>query len=134
MTIRTTAGDLRGCIGTILPTEETIAQEIIVNAISAATRDRRFPPVSKPELSCLTYGVDILMPPETVSGPEQLDPALYGVIVETLDGGRRGLLLPRIAGIETVEQQWRAIHQKAGIPLGTPVLVQRFTVDRFGKD
>lgn len=134
VTIRTTAGDLRGCVGTIRPVEETIAQEIIENAISAATRDPRFPPVSRSELSRLTYGVDILLPPEPVSGPEQLDPTLYGVIIETRDGGRRGLLLPRIDGIETVEQQWRAVHQKAGIPLGAPVRVQRFTVNRYGKD
>ncbi len=134
VTIRTTDGDLRGCVGTILPVEETIAREIIENAISAATRDPRFPPVSRPELSRLTYGVDILLPPEPVTGPEQLDPALYGVIVETLDRSRRGLLLPRIDGIETVEQQWRAVHQKAGIPLGAPVRAQRFTVNRYGKD
>jgi AMMECR1 domain-containing protein len=69
-----------------------------------------------------------------VSGPDDLDPARYGVIIETLDKGRRGLLLPRIEGIDSAEQQWIAVHAKAGIKPGTPVRVERFTVTRFGKD
>jgi AmmeMemoRadiSam system protein A len=134
VTLRTSDGQLRGCIGTIAPSQENIAEEIIVNAISAATRDPRFPPVALEELPDLRYGVDVLSPPEPARGPEDLDPWVYGVIVEALDGGRRGLLLPRIEGIDTVEQQWRAVHQKAGIRLGDPVTVERFTVTRFGKD
>lgn len=134
VTLRTTGGDLRGCIGTIEPVGETIAEEIIRNAISAATRDPRFPPVSPGELASLTYGVDVLSPPEPASGPQDLDPSVFGLIIETLDGRRRGLLLPRIEGIATVEQQWRAVHHKAGVNLGTPVRVERFTVTRFGKD
>ncbi|HKG21072.1 MAG TPA: AmmeMemoRadiSam system protein A [Blastocatellia bacterium] len=134
VTIRTTGGALRGCIGTVSPSRDTIAEEIIQNAISAATRDPRFPPVAPGELSDLTYGVDVLMPPERVSGIEDLDPARYGVIVESLGGRGRGLLLPRIDGIDTPGQQWRAVHQKAGINLGDPVRVERFMVTRFGKD
>ena len=134
VTLRTTDGLLRGCIGTIMPTRETVAEEIIQNAISAATRDPRFAPVAVKELPNLTYGVDVLSPPEAASGPEDLDPSEYGVVIETLDGSRRGLLLPRIEGIETVDEQWRAVHQKAGVALGTPVRVERFRVTRFGKD
>jgi AmmeMemoRadiSam system protein A len=134
VTLRTVGGSLRGCIGTIEPVCEAVAEEIIGNAISAATRDPRFPPVTAGELSDLIYGVDVLSRPEPARGPEDLDPSRYGVIIETLDGGRRGLLLPRIEGIESAEQQWLAVHMKAGIKPGARVRVERFTVTRFGKD
>jgi AmmeMemoRadiSam system protein A len=134
VTLRTTGGELRGCIGTIAPATPAVASEIVENAIGAATRDPRFPPVTRDELSDLTYGVDVLSPPEAVGGVEDLDPARYGVIVETLDGRRRGLLLPRIAGIDSAKAQWQAVHLKAGIRPGRPVRVERFTVTRFGKD
>src|SRR6185436_11595980 len=100
----------------------------------SATRDPRFPRVTVEELPDLTYGVDVLSEPETASGPDDLEPGRFGVIIETLDAKRRALLLPGIQGIDTVEQQWRAVHQKAGIRLGEAVRVERFTVMRFGKD
>ncbi|MEK6304011.1 MAG: AmmeMemoRadiSam system protein A [Acidobacteriota bacterium] len=134
VTLRTPDGQLRGCIGTIEPARETVAQEVIQNAISAATRDPRFPPVSRDELAGMQYGVDVLARPEPVRGPEDLDPSRYGVIIETLDGRRRGLLLPRIEGIDSVEEQWQSVHLKAGITPGAPVRVERFTVTRFGKE
>lgn len=134
VTLRTVDGALRGCIGTIEPAHATVAEEIIRNAINAATLDPRFLPIKPVELPDLMYGVDVLAPPELARGVEDLDPSLYGIIIETLDGSRRGLLLPRIAGIDTAEQQWLAVHQKAGIHPGTPVLVERFTVTRYGKD
>jgi AmmeMemoRadiSam system protein A len=134
VTLRTLEGHLRGCVGTIKASHPNVAEEIVQNAISAATRDPRFPPLTTHELPGVLYGVDLLSIPQSVSGPEELDPASYGVIVETLDGYHRGLLLPRIDGIESVEQQWLAVHSKAGIKPGTPVRVQRFTVTRFGKD
>ncbi len=134
VTLRTVGGDLRGCIGTIEPAQATVAEEIIHNAINAATCDPRFLPVKPDELPDLMYGVDVLALPEAARGVEDLDPSLYGVIIETLDGSRRGLLLPRIASLDTAEQQWLAVHKKAGIKLGTPVRVERFTVTRYGKD
>lgn len=134
VTLRGPDGHLRGCIGTIEPANATVAEEIIQNAINAATRDPRFPPVATHELAGTKYGVDVLANPEPARGPEDLNAGHYGVIIETLDGSRRGLLLPRIEGIETVAEQWRAVHLKAGITPGTPVQVQRFTVTRFGED
>jgi AmmeMemoRadiSam system protein A len=131
VTLRKSDGELRGCIGTIEAEQANVAQEIVRNAISAATRDPRFPAVTTGELSNLSYSVDVLSTPEPTGGPEDLDPAVYGVIVETLDGSRRGLLLPGIAGLDSVEQQWLAVHAKAGINPGTPVRVERFTVMRF---
>jgi AmmeMemoRadiSam system protein A len=134
VTLRLLDGRLRGCIGTIEAAHSSVADEIIHNAISAATRDHRFLPVTKDELPDLSYSVDVLSIPEPARGPEDLDPAVYGVIVETVDGRRRGLLLPRIDGLESVEDQWLAVHAKAGIKPGTPVRCERFTVTRFGKD
>jgi|SRR5215471_5339539 len=134
VTLRYLDGQLRGCIGTIEAVRATVAEEIVYNAISAATRDPRFAPVSPSELPLLTYGVDVLSPPEPARGPEDLDPSLYGVIVESVEGQKRGLLLPSIDGIETVEAQWLAVHAKAGIKPGSPVRVERFKVTRFGKD
>ena len=98
-------GQLRGCIGTILPVQANVAQEIIQNAISAATRDPRFPPVQPDELDGLDVKVDVLTTPEPISGPEELDPKRYGVIVQDVQGWRRGLLLPDLDGVDTVDYQ-----------------------------
>lgn len=120
---------LRGCIGTYLPQQENIAAEIIHNAISAATQDPRFPPVTLKELDALTISVDILSPPEQVVDLASLDPKKYGVIVES--GWKRGLLLPDIEGVDTVEEQIRIASMKAGIASWEPVTVYRFTVERY---
>ena len=130
--LKTRDGELRGCIGTIEPAKDTLAQEIIANAISAATNDPRFDPVRESELSDLIYCVDVLLPPERVA-IDELDPALYGVIVEDDDESRRGLLLPDIPGVDTVQQQVEIAKRKAGISPETPVKVSRFRVRRYGE-
>lgn len=121
-------GQLRGCIGTIGPTRENIAAEIIENAVSAGTRDPRFPPVSPDELADLVYSVDILTEPEAVSDPSQLDPARYGVVVRR--GSRCGLLLPNLGGVDTVDAQLAIARQKAGIRSEETVEIERFEVIR----
>ncbi|MCD6082859.1 AMMECR1 domain-containing protein [Candidatus Aerophobetes bacterium] len=124
-------GRLRGCIGTYLPTQENIAQEIIKNAISAATQDPRFPPVEEDELKDLEISVDILSEPEPVHSKQELDPKKYGVIVSK--GWRRGLLLPDLEGVNTVEEQLDIAKQKAGL-YGVPdeeLEIERFTVTRY---
>jgi AmmeMemoRadiSam system protein A len=127
-------GNLRGCIGTIEPTQPTIAQEVIRNAISAATQDPRFPPVRPEELDDLEISVDVLTPPEPIQGPEDLDPKRYGLIVQSLrHPWKRGLLLPDLPGIRTVEEQiyWTRVH-KAGIDdPDEPVQMYRFEVKRY---
>jgi AmmeMemoRadiSam system protein A/AmmeMemoRadiSam system protein B len=130
VSIKTVEGDLRGCIGTIEPTKETLAEELIANAINAATRDPRFLPITPVELPRLRYSVDVLSTPETASF-EELDPAVYGVIVEDEQGMRRGLLLPDLKGIETASQQVEIAARKAGITPGTPLRFSRFRVERF---
>lgn len=130
VSLKITSGDLRGCIGTIEPARNSLAEELIVNAISAATRDPRFPPVTSDELSSLRYSVDVLSAPEPTHF-EDLDPTVYGVIVEDADGIRRGLLLPDIQGVETARQQVDIATRKAGIAPGTPLKLSRFRVERF---
>jgi AmmeMemoRadiSam system protein A len=122
-------GTLRGCIGTFQPAEPTIAHEIIRNAISAATCDPRFSCVRADELDAMEYTVDVLTPPEPVKDKSELNPRRYGVIVQA--GGRRGLLLPDLDGVDTVDFQISIAMQKAGIPSGTPVSLFRFEVKRY---
>ena len=121
-------GRLRGCIGTIAPTQENVAWEIVCNAVSACSRDPRFPPVGADELDALEYSVDVLGRPEAVDSPDQLDPRQYGVIVSC--GQRRGLLLPDLDGVDTVEEQLDIARQKGGIHAGEPYQIQRFKVVR----
>jgi AmmeMemoRadiSam system protein A len=122
-------GNLRGCIGTIEPQRPTVAQEVIQNAISAATRDPRFPPVQPEELEELDVKVDVLTEPEPIDSMDQLDPKRYGVIVES--GWRRGLLLPDLEGVDTVEYQVEIAMRKAGIRPGEPMQLYRFEVKRY---
>ena len=122
-------GELRGCIGTFEPTKDNVAEEIIANAISSSTRDPRFPPVVASEFKDLEYSVDILTEPEPVTDISQLDHRRYGVIVES--GSKKGLLLPDLEGVDSVEEQIVICRQKAGISVGEPVLLYRFQVRRF---
>lgn len=122
-------GDLRGCIGTIFPTQPTLVEEVKSNAIAAAFHDPRFDPVAEDELEELTYSVDVLEPPEPVRGIEDLDPKEYGVIVRR--GRRSGLLLPNLEGVETAEEQVRIARRKAGIREGEEVELERFKVTRY---
>jgi len=122
-------GELRGCIGTIEPTRANVAQEIIANAISAATRDPRFAPVTADELTDLEISVDVLTTPEPIRSQDELDPRVYGVIVES--GGRRGLLLPDLEGVDTTEQQVNIALRKAWIRPNEPYRMFRFRVIRY---
>lgn len=130
VSIKTDAGDLRGCIGTIEPVKETLAEELIANAVSSATRDPRFPPIAPAELSHLRYSVDVLSTPEPAKF-EELDPKVYGVIVEDESGTMRGLLLPDLQGVKTASQQVEIAARKAGIIPGTTLKLFRFRVERF---
>ncbi len=121
-------GELRGCIGTILPVTDCIAEEIIGNAVSAATRDPRFSPITAGELEWLEINVDILGEPEDISSPAELDVKRYGVIVTK--NSRRGLLLPDLDGVDTVEDQIAIAKRKAGIGDSEEVKLQRFEVIR----
>ena len=135
--------ELRGCIGTFLPTQENIGEEIVSNAISAATQDHRFSLIAQDELSKLDYEVSILSEPEQIEITENpanfseekfreagLNPKEYGVIVKTNDG-RSGLLLPDLDGVDSIEKQISIACQKAGINYGMDeIILYRFTVEK----
>lgn len=128
--IKTLGRELRGCIGTVEPDKATLAEEVIDNAIKAATRDRRFDPVSADELPRLRYSVDVLGDSEPAEIGD-LDPSVFGVIVMDHSGSRRGLLLPAIDGIRTAQQQVGVAARKAGIRTGEPLKLYRFSTHRF---
>ena len=121
-------GKLRGCIGTIQAVRESLAEEIMNNAVSACSEDPRFSPVEAWEVERLTISVDVLGETEKISSPEELDVARYGVIVTR--GARRGLLLPNLEGVDTIEQQIAIAKQKAGIKAHESVELERFEVIR----
>ena len=122
-------GRLRGCIGTISPVTDSIAEEIVENAVSAGCRDPRFSPVREEELDRLVYSVDVLGETEEIASPEELDVKEYGVIVSK--GRKRGLLLPNLEGVDTVEEQISIAMQKAGIDhMEEGIKLERFRVTR----
>jgi len=129
VSIHNELGELRGCIGTILPTCGSMAEEITLNAVRACSRDSRFRPVQADELDALKIKVDVLSEPESIDSPDELDPHKYGVIVSA-SNGRRGLLLPSLQGIDAVEEQIEICRRKGGIHTNEPVTLQRFTVER----
>ena len=123
-------GRLRGCIGTLSPTKSSLAVEIIDNAISAGTRDPRFSPVRVSELKDIVYDVDVLSEPEPILSTSDLDVKRYGVIVSARDG-RRGVLLPDLEGVDTVEDQIRIAADKGRIDLDfDDYQLERFEVVR----
>jgi AmmeMemoRadiSam system protein A len=121
-------GELRGCIGTLEPAEASLEHEIARNAQASALRDPRFPPVSGDEIEALTCSVDVLSPSEPCE-LEDLDPGVFGVIVES--GPRRGVLLPALEGIDTVDTQVGVALKKAGIARGDGFDLRRFRVTRY---
>ncbi|MCI9200264.1 MAG: AmmeMemoRadiSam system protein A [Lachnospiraceae bacterium] len=121
-------GRLRGCIGTICAVQKSVAEEIIENAISASVRDSRFEPVEPEELDKLVISVDVLGDTEKIESPAQLDVKRYGVIVTK--GYKRGLLLPNLDGVDTVEEQIAIAKRKAGIGEPEQVELERFEVVR----
>jgi len=121
------SGELRGCIGTLTPADADLGREIARNARAAAFEDPRFAAVREDELQALVCTVDILSPSSPCSAAE-LDPARYGVIV--LRDSRRGVLLPDLEGVDTVEAQVGIARQKAGIRPGERCDLERFTVTR----
>lgn len=128
VSLHTKAGELRGCIGTIEPVQSDLNEEIIANAVSAGTRDSRFPSVGIDELDDLVFEVSVLHPPEAIEGEHHLDPKHYGVIVQ--NGGRRGVLLPDLDGVDTVAYQVSIARRKAYIGEDEPIELWRFRVEK----
>jgi len=123
---------LRGCVGTFLPTKDSLFEEIVGNAIMAATRDFRFEPITKKELPRLSYEVSILEKPEQIKNIKDLDAKIYGVIIRGMNSGRSALLLPDLDGLDTVEKQLAACCAKAGInPDQEEIAIHRFKTKKY---
>lgn len=122
-------GQLRGCIGTIAPTQRNLAEEIINSTISAGTKDPRFAPITPAELETLTISVDVLEPEEEIESEDELDPKVYGVIVRS--GKKQGLLLPNLDGVDTAAEQVRIAKEKAGLRIWDQPRLFRFKVERY---
>jgi AmmeMemoRadiSam system protein A len=131
VSIKKSNGDLRGCIGTIAPVHPRLDAEIMANAVSSATRDPRFDPIEARELDGLVFSVDVLSEPEPVRDISELDPKKWGVIVSS--GYKRGVLLPDLEGVDTVESQLDIAARKAGIRSPDGAAIERFTVDRYSE-
>lgn len=120
---------LRGCIGTVAPTEKNLAIEIIQNAVNAATKDPRFSPISKTELAGLNFSVDVITPSEKVDHISDLDCKKYGIIVKSKD--KQAVLLPDLEGVDTVDQQIDICRKKASLQEDEPIQIYRFQVERY---
>ena len=121
-------GSLRGCIGTISPTTDCIADEIIRNAVSSGTEDPRFEPIHENDLSKIIITVDVLGETESITSLSELDVKRFGVIVRSRN--RCGLLLPNLEGIATVEEQVKIALRKGGISPTEKYTMERFEVIR----
>jgi len=125
-------GSCEGVSAPSSPAQDGLAHEVIQNAISAATRDPRFPAIDARELADLDIKVDVLAGPEPVASMDELDPKHYGVVVESERLPRkRGLLLPDLEGVDTVEYQLEIARRKAWLGSDEPVRIYRFTVTRY---
>ena len=132
VSLHKTDGSLRGCIGTIEPQEENLYQEIFRNAVSAASRDSRFNPLSEDELEDIEISVDVLTEPEQIFDLDKLDPEIFGVIVKD-NSYHRAVLLPSIPTIDTIEKQIEIVKQKAGLSKtkNSDLKFYRFTSNRY---
>ncbi len=131
VTIHTSDQRLRGCRGTVSGTCSDLIEETRQNARSAAFDDPRFPAVTIDELENLEIEISVLGEAEPVENESELDPEIYGIILTTLDRQKRGLMLPGIPQLDTVEKQISATRSKVGMAKNEPIQLQRFRVDKF---
>ena len=132
VTLRNQDSSLRGCIGHLTAQMDSLESEVSVCALAAAFRDPRFPELMAYELKDLKIEISVLEPSEEVKSLADLDPKVYGVIVTC--GQRRGVLLPDIKGVDSVERQLAITRQKAGIAPYEEVLISRFRVTKVTAD
>ena len=130
VTLRSPNGELRGCIGSLAPLTPDVTAETQRSAVLAASRDPRFPPLTRGEFLQLSIEVSGLGASEPVVSAAELNPKEYGVVVRG-GGGRRGVLLPEVPGVDDVATQVRVARQKAGLEPDEPIEVQRFRVEKY---
>ncbi len=128
--------DLRGCIGYVLPVAP-LYRSVIENAVNAARRDPRFPPVTPGEVPGLRIEISAMTLPRKIDSVAEIRVGEHGLIVSR--GGRRGLLLPQVA----TEYDWDAetflshTCQKAGLPFDAwrseSIEIEVFTAEVFSE-
>jgi AmmeMemoRadiSam system protein B/AmmeMemoRadiSam system protein A len=113
-------GQLRGCIGSVMAWRP-LAEDIADNAVKAAFKDPRFPPLRPEELEGLDLSISVLTPPVPMSFADEADmlaqlrPRTDGLIIE--DGPRRALFLPSVWEQLPDRRQFLAhLKAKAGMP------------------
>ena len=137
---------VRGKTGTYIPTRPTLAEEIIRNAVRAATKDNSSGVIQLSELSFLNYIVSILSFPQLVKNFQELDHQKFGLIIKTKPflfpnqenvsfknnvPYKVGFLLPQTEGINSVEEQVNFACQEGKInPKKEQIFVYKFTVER----
>jgi AmmeMemoRadiSam system protein A len=134
----TKGGDLRGCIGS-LEAHRSLLEDVKANAVAAALRDPRFPPVSVPELESLEVEVSLLSGLEPLSFASeaevlaQLRPGVDGVVLA--QGGRRGTFLPQVwESLPRCEDFLAHLKMKAGFRpdwWSSDARLYRYTVEKW---
>jgi len=127
---------LRGCIGDIFP-QRPLYQSIIINAVNAGFRDRRFAPLSDTEINDITIEISALTAPEPIDGYEKIRIGIDGVVLNK--DGQSAVYLPQVAPEQgwDLEQTLTHLSLKAGLPAGgwkegASFLV--FQADVFGEE
>ncbi len=121
--------NLRGCIGTIEPIFDNLILEVINNSISSAFRDPRFKPISLKEYPYLSTKIDFIINIEKINDLSKLDPKKYGIIVKK--GNKKGVLLPDIPTVDTIEMQLEITFNKAGLKYTKENLFKENEIYRF---
>jgi AmmeMemoRadiSam system protein A len=126
-------GELRGCVGFVLP-KESVWRAVAETARAAAFEDMRFYPVTLPESKELEIELSILSPPRLISA-DAIEIGRHGLLITM--GAHRGLLLPQVP----VEHRWDGVTflehtcRKAGLPLDAwknGAKIEAFTAEVFG--
>ncbi|WP_218961921.1 AmmeMemoRadiSam system protein A [Actinomyces ruminis] len=122
VTLRAADGSLRGCIGS-LEAHRPLGDDVVANAIAAALRDPRFPPVTAMELPALHLEVSVLTAPEVMEARDEqevrrrLRPGVDGVVLSL--GARRATFLPQVwEELPDPADFLRQLKRKAGWPAG----------------
>lgn len=127
-------GELRGCVGYVLPVS-SVYHAVIDTARAAALEDSRFYPVTLAEGRQLEIELSILSPPHPISADE-VEVGRHGLLISM--AGHRGLLLPQVP----IEHQWDRVTflqqtcRKAGLPIDAwekGASIEAFTAEVFGE-
>jgi AmmeMemoRadiSam system protein B/AmmeMemoRadiSam system protein A len=132
------AGQLRGCVGTLVPAAPLIA-DVVANTYKAAMQDHRFKPMTPEEIAQAEISISILshLRPQVFTDEadllDQLRPSVDGLVIR--QGDQRALFLPKVwTDLPAPPEFLARLKQKAGLPeapLTTATHAFRFTTETF---